>query len=44
MFKNANAKRVELPSFGDTSEEEENEKEDEEEEYYPFDKGLFQDE
>ena len=45
MFKKANAKCVELPSFGDTSEDEENEKkeeeEEEEEEDYLFDKQLF---
>ena len=44
MYKKVNGKDVDLPSFGDTSEDEENEKEEEEEEYYPFDKQLFEDE
>ena len=43
----ANAEDTELPNFGDTSEDEvwpEEEEDKDDEEYYPFDKGLFEDE
>jgi hypothetical protein len=45
VFK-ANEKNVDLPHFGDTEEEksEEEEEDKDDEEYYPFDKGLFEDE
>jgi hypothetical protein len=45
VFK-ANAKNGDLPHFGDTEEEKSEEEEEDkaDEEYYPFDKGLFEDE
>ena len=45
VFKD-DAKNGDLPHFGDTDEEksEEEEEDKDDEEYYPFDKGLFEDE
>ena len=42
----SNAKNTYLPDFGDTEEEKiaEEEEDKDDEEYYPFDKGLFEDE